>query len=212
MDKIVYREVDKRDYGDLKKLINDAWHFEKYINKPKSVQHMLNANMRLALLSQNYTQVAELNGEVVGYLYGRVDGKSIPLKNLVHIPHILYHGASLFFKSRHERNLIRGFLNMIKVYMKLLKNTKSNYDGELVFFVVSSKCRGKGIGKKLLNNYLDYCRRHSVKNIYVYTDVNCNYGFYDFNGFTPRGTMPVSFDLYSGDFTFDVFIYDRNVS
>lgn len=211
MSNIIFREVDKRDYSDLKVLINDAWHFENYINNPKSVEHMLNVNMHMALLSQNYTQVAELNGEVVGFLYGRVAGQRIPLKNLIHLPYILFHGACLLLKSHHERNLIRGFFNLIKVYMKLLKNTKTEYDGELVFFVVNSKCRGKGIGKQLLNNYLDYCRQNSVKNIYVYTDVNCNYGFYDFNGFTPKGCLPVSFDLYSGQFTFDVFVYDRDV-
>ncbi len=211
MNDILFREVNKHDYNDLKVLINDAWHFEKYTNNPNSVKHILNANMHTALLTQNYTQVAELNGEVVGFLYGRVDGRSIPLKNLTHLPYILFHGACLLLKSRHERNLVRGFFNLIKVYTKLLQNTKSEYDGELVFFVVSSKCRGKGIGKQLLNNYLDYCRQNSVKNIYVYTDENCNYGFYDFNGFTPKGRLPVSFDLHSGEFTFDVFIYDREI-
>ncbi len=189
MNNIVFREVAKRDYSDLKVLINDAWHFENYINNPNSVEQMLNANMHMSLLTQNYTQVADLNGEVVALLYGRVAGQRIPLKNITHLLYILFHGACLLLKSRHGRNLIRGFFNLTKVYIKLLQNTKTEYDGELVFFVVNSKCRGKGIGKQLLNNYLDYCRRHSVKNIYVYTDVNCNYGFYDFNGFTPKGCL-----------------------
>ena len=211
MKDIVFREVNKNDYSDLKTLINDAWHFEKYINDPNSVEHMLNANMHLALSAQNYTQAAELNGKVVGFIYGRVDGRRIPPKNLAHLPHILFHGACLLLKSHRERKLIRGFLNLVRVYIKLHKNTRTEYDGELVFFVVSSKCRGKGIGKQLLNNYLDYCRQNSVKNIYVYTDTNCNYNFYDFNGFNPKGSLPVTFDLFSGSFTFDVFIYDRAV-
>ena len=210
MNNITYRQLRKCDYNDIMGLIDDAWNIDRYINKPKSKKHLLNAFMRATMLAQNYTEVAVLDGEVVGLLFGKIPKLKGFWKNIRHIVPAVYHSLCLNFR-KYDRNVLKGFVDMQNVYAKLLENIGEVYESELEFFIVNSKCQGLGVGKTLLNNYLDYCRDKGIKNQYVYTDVNCNYGFYDHNGYTRSGTMKTAFDLYSGKFEFDVFIYTRKL-
>ena len=80
-------------------------------------------------------------------------------------------------------------LNAIKVLDILLKDgetlmkDKEMYDEELSLFFIDESCRGYGVGKQLMNNYIEYCKNNNVKNVILLTDAGCNYGFYDHYGF-----------------------------
>lgn len=211
MEKVKYRKLQKNDYKQIIKLIDDAWNFDKFIDNKKSKEHMLKGFMRTALSNQNYTQIAEVDGEAVGLLFGRIPKSKGRAKSLKSMPIALYHGIYLFIKGKNERKMLQDFGKMIVAYEKLRKNTGKKFDAEIVLFIVNSKCRGLGIGKELINNYLDYCNKQKVKSLYVMTDTNCNYGFYDHMGFTKEGSQKVTFDLYSGAMEFDVFIYTMDL-
>jgi GNAT superfamily N-acetyltransferase len=210
MNNLIYRKLEKRDYPDIMEMIDNAWHFDKYTDKPKSKEHMLKAFMRGVLLAQNYNLIAELDGKAVGIICGKIPKLRGFLKNIKHLPSAVYHALCLNF-GRDQRRILLGFKDMQMVYARLLKETKTKFGGELEFFVVHSKSQGLGVGKKLLNEYLQYCKEHDVKNIYLYTDVNCNYGFYEHHGFVRQGTLPVTFELYNGKLTYDNFIYSTEV-
>lgn len=53
-------------------------------------------------------------------------------------------------------------------------------DGELSLFAVDPEANGQGVGSKLL---AELSRRYSGKNVYLYTDSNCTYQFYEHKGF-----------------------------
>lgn len=65
---------------------------------------------------------------------------------------------------------------------EMLKDLKKqfNLDGELSLFAVDPNANGKGIGTKLLS---ELSRRYSGKHVYLYTDSNCTYQFYEHRGF-----------------------------
>lgn len=211
MCEIIYRTLQKGDYDDIKELIDDAWHFDKYSDTPKTKKHILNAFMKGAMINQNYNQVAVKDGKVIGLLFGKIPQNKGFLKNIKYIPSAIYHSLHLNF-GKFRRKMAKGFMNLQKVYIELLKETKIDFQAELEFFIVHSKAQGHGIGKKLLLDYEEYCKKSGVKNMYVYTDVNCNFGFYDYNGFIRQGSKPVTFELVTGDFTFDVYIYSKELS
>ena len=43
--------------------------------------------------------------------------------------------------------------------------------------------RGNGIGKKLMNRFIDYAKQNNAKSVYLITDENCNWKFYQIVGF-----------------------------
>lgn len=57
------------------------------------------------------------------------------------------------------------------------------YDEEISLFFVDESCRGQGLGKKMMDDYMTYCREHKRKKIVVLTDAGCNYSFYEQYGF-----------------------------
>lgn len=64
----------------------------------------------------------------------------------------------------------------------LLKSTRTNFDGELAFFVVDGNQRGSGVGKQLYQQFLDYMTSENLKTFFLFTDTTCNYGFYEHQG------------------------------
>ena len=78
---------------------------------------------------------------------------------------------------------LKTFLAMTKDIDEIMKDSHL-YDEELSLFFVDESARGLKLGKKLLNNYLDYCKNNNINTIILLTDAECDYKFYDHNGFT----------------------------
>lgn len=73
---------------------------------------------------------------------------------------------------------------MLKEYKK-----KYNPDGEIVFFAADPTARGKGIGTRLLDAFSQVAAH---REIYLYTDSNCSYQFYERRGFERVGEKDIS--------------------
>ncbi|MFW5779930.1 MAG: GNAT family N-acetyltransferase [Bacillota bacterium] len=210
MTDIIYRPLEKKDFSDITQLIDDAWNFDNYIKNKKCKYHCIRAFMLGTILGQNYTQVAEMDNEVVGLIFGKVPKLKGFVKNFRHIPAALYHGY-MCYRYKEDRNMIKSFQGLLKVYKELLNKSGEEFGGELEFFIVHSKARGKSIGKTLWQNYKKFCKENGVKKIYVYTDDKCNFGFYDHNGFERKFSMPTTFDTYKGKDTFNVYFYTKTL-
>ena len=93
----------------------------------------------------------------------------------------------------------------------MLSACKEKYKGELAFFAISEKCRGKGLGKKLFQTVVDYMKSQDISNFYLFTDTSCNYPFYEHMGLTRRCEKKQIIDIKGekGDMTF--FIYDYQI-
>tara|TARA_Y100001960_G_scaffold328633_1_gene417930 strand:+ start:1328 stop:2047 length:720 start_codon:yes stop_codon:yes gene_type:complete len=58
------------------------------------------------------------------------------------------------------------------------------FDGEVNLFIVSPSLQGKGLGRKLMNRYMDFCRCNQLGRVFLWTDNDCNHGFYSKYGFS----------------------------
>jgi len=56
---------------------------------------------------------------------------------------------------------------------------KGYFDGEVSMLILDKKCRGKGIGKKLLQSVFDLAKKDNMKNLQILTDESCSYGVYE---------------------------------
>lgn len=99
-------------------------------------------------------------------------------------------------------------MKVFLVHEELLKRNDKGFDGGLTLFAVSDKSQGLGIGKNLLNLVKDYWDNNNTKQIYLFTDDKCNYGFYDYNNFKRIDNELVNVD---GE-VLDVYIYTYNLN
>ena len=78
------------------------------------------------------------------------------------------------FKDGTERNYILYLrYNTLK-----LENHSDENDAFINLLAVSPNYQGKHIGRKLIEKYLDKCRKEGVEKVYLWTDLTCNYKFY----------------------------------
>ena len=114
------------------------------------------------------------------------------------------HGKMLGFagysKDNSKKHLVRKkFYTFIKKQLykskqikdlKALKEYEDNYyyvpeelkdyfDGEISMLILDKKCRGRGIGKKLLQEVFDLAKKDNMKNLQILTDESCTYGIYE---------------------------------
>lgn len=94
---------------------------------------------------------------------------------------------------------------------QFIDSFKKEYRGELAFFAIREKYRGKGLGRKLFQAAVDYMRAQGILEFYLFTDTSCNYPFYEHLGLTRRCEKKQVLDVKGekGDMTF--FIYDYPV-
>ncbi|MDO4633776.1 MAG: GNAT family N-acetyltransferase [Eubacteriales bacterium] len=76
---------------------------------------------------------------------------------------------------------------MLKEFQK-----RSDPDGEMNFLAVDRELRGKGIGGKMVKLLR---KREPGKLLYLYTDNNCIYQFYDRKGFTREETREIEMEI-----------------
>ena len=64
-------------------------------------------------------------------------------------------------------------------YESIPKELKGRFDGEISILLVNKEYRGKGYGKKLLQEVFELAKDDGIKNLQIITDESCNYEFYN---------------------------------
>ncbi len=168
-------------------LISDTWNFNRLFPELKKDNLVNELFFDSALIGENSSQViVDENDCVYGYVFGNIAQKHRPFwHNAMRIISLFlkvsYHLVKGSFGSRKE------FIQKIQefaVVEKKIMSKKAVSDAYVHLFFVSSKLRGQGWGKKLMNSFIAECRGFGAPRLYLYTDLGCNYAFYDHTGFT----------------------------
>ena len=207
MKNIVYRNLEKGDYLQVKRLINSVWKFERFSNDAKTAENLLELYTRKTLIEQNYAKVAVCEDEIVGLLFASKKGGKRLSEKLVHVPSIMLKKLSLLFTPKENKEVANEYKKMISAYEELLDENGETYDGEMILFLVDVEYQGHGIGKTLMNDFFAVCKRSDMKKICLYTDTECSFGYYDKNGFQRKNTGYTEFDTVEGTEKVDVFLY-----
>lgn len=203
---IIYRKINKKDYKDLKYMINTNFYLYEYIKDKRILDTFLNTYLYSCLVEKTFSMVAEKDGKIIGIILGNAKNRPKDFKWVINNILMLYYIILLSIKSKIYHTDIKQYKGITKIYKKLMKDANKNFDGILTLFVVSPRYQGYGIGNKLLNYFFEYEKRNNVKNIYVYTDSKCNYRFYDRRGFKRLGK-----DVFNHKkFDLSIFLYEYN--
>lgn len=209
MDQIDYRKVREEDYTKVEELIRKTWGSKS--NHPRQIERALRkVNLYHYLSEQNYSCVAVKNGDVVGIILGRCDHLPyLPNKLKYFIP-LLVNRAKLAL-SRRGRRILRNNLAEARVDHQLLRSAKKEFDGELVLFVTDTSVQRHGIGTTLLRQFYQFMEQNNSKNIYLFTDTTCNYGYYQKKGYRQIAEKRVHYQTQRGPATEDHFLYTTSL-
>lgn len=176
------REYRKTDRKPLEQVVREAWKYDLFCS-PRTAAKMAEVYLSSCLANQTFISVAEMEGIPVGIIMGKnIESHRCPLSLRVRQ---LKSIASLYL-SREGRRVLKIFAGVQGIDKELLAAGKKEYKGELAFFAISEKCRGKGLGRKLFQEAEDYMRAQGIEEFYLFTDTSCNYRFYEHMGLVRR--------------------------
>jgi len=204
----VFREVTKNDFDKIKTMMEDAWRYQSMFDETFMGEIIVDSFLNEVLHNSSYGQVAILNEEVVGAIFGRVDKEAPTLRMLeTHMEKQLR--DVLTASKKDQETFINYFNTKEQAHEALMKNQERDYDSSIELFIVDEKARGHHIGTTLLEGIEDYFKQYHAKNTFLYTDTGCNYQFYDYKNFNQAGEYePKVFEkIFGKEFTY--FLYDK---
>ena len=173
-----YRPYGHGDLDRCAALAADAWPIASAISE--DTHSLMNAYVKSSLLLSDYTEVCCTGGEVIGFLFGLPHKKLPGLKERLELNRLFWglivgkYGPC----KRRIRFLVSFVLTLLKVEWLCLR-----FDSEVELFVVDAEHRGRGIGRSLLDHFVEHLREEDKRTVYLYTNMFCNWGFYDKYGF-----------------------------
>lgn len=201
---IVYREFQKKDSKMIEEIIIEAWKYNDLCSS-RTAHKMAKVFLSSCLTNQTYTRVALLNNEPIGVIMAKdIKSHKCPLKYKLKQAFAI---ISLYL-SKEGRNTSKIFSNVNEIDKELLNECKKEYEGEVAFFAISSKARGKGIGKKMFSDMLEYMKSKNINNFYLFTDTSCNYGFYEHQGMKRCTEKSQNFVIKGKEAKMTFFVYD----
>ena len=204
---IIIKEVTQSHIPQIKNIVKHIWAWEEMSESEEVLNATLTMYMNNVLYDSTYGRAAFVDGKMVGVIFGIMNGQYPKYRMMVE--NSMNPAIALINASNNERKAFSEYMTKINAaYAQLLKGKENNYDGTLNFLVLSKEARGLGIGKKLWLTLAEHFKSHKAKSIYVYTDSDCNFKFYEHLGFNKAGALPITIDIYGKPYSPDIFMYD----
>jgi ribosomal protein S18 acetylase RimI-like enzyme len=193
-DDVQFRDFRRGDIETCARISADAWPETANVTGSGDTVRTMKLYVEFYYYSATWLDVACVDGQVVGLLFGRIDresGISGRIRSrLGHVRVYLKLLTGRYWKGADRFKLVRSAMSDDR---SIVENSP-DADGEVMLFVVDGRFQGKGIGKALMDRFLQQARKADSKRITVSTnDIGCNWGFYDKYGFKLQGSFRDSF-------------------
>lgn len=206
-EQIILREYQETDRQALEDIIRETWKYGRFCCA-KVAKKMAKVYLNSCLIEQTFTRVAVINHIPVGIIMGKnIQKHKCPLKLRIKW---LKSIVSLFV-SKEGRKISKIFGSVKGIDEELLADCDKKYKGEVVFFAISEKCRGKGLGRRLFQTVTDYMKSQHISEFYLFTDTSCNYPFYEHLGLIRRCEKKQVIDVNDEKEEMTFFIYEYKI-
>ncbi|CAA6819004.1 MAG: Unknown protein [uncultured Sulfurovum sp.] len=177
--KEMFREYKDSDYTQCEELVNEAWRFD-YIFSPKALSDIAKLiYTKGSVLGSNYKMVVEVNGKVIGFIFGLNEHSNKPGNNILFGLGLLWKLIWIKCKKPNRNDL----LNALKVHENNRAEIVYRGRSEIILFIVGKEFQGKGVGKKLWSGFKNMSIGSEVKSIIVETNKLGASSFYEQIGF-----------------------------
>lgn len=177
--KFHFRSYKKEDYASCEALVNKAWKFDEVFKPQEFASIAKQLYTKGAELESSHSMVAEHNGRVVGFIFGRNQSTHKTKRNLAFKFGILWK----LFRLKASKPTKNELLTAMGAHEKNRSEYIPKVRSEIALFVVDKSFQGKGIGKQLWAGFMENCAESGVSEIFVETNKQGASGFYENIGF-----------------------------
>lgn len=178
--KKIFRKYKESDYLECEELVNRAWDFDGNLQPSEFANLAKYVYTQGSVLSSNHFEVVEIDGVVVGFIFGRNERKQKTSNSLLFGIGVFWRLLWLKFSGKKEKSkLVKALVTHEKNRSKLVLKGQS----EIILFVVCETFQGKGLGKQLMANFLESCGNSGVNTVVVETNQQGAGSFYEQEGF-----------------------------
>ena len=205
MSDIIIRDITADDIPAIKDVVREVWDWEGFLEDDAVIDACVAVYFSPVLHEATFARAAVLNGKVAGVIFGVADGEAPCYKHLLEdlTPYII----TLMQAKKSDRLAICEYITRLKnVYTELIDGIEDDYDGTLDFLVLSKAAQGKGIGKQLWLALKDYFDEKNSSKVYLYSDNECNFAFYERQGFNRRREKDIL--LYDEEDVSEQYLYE----
>jgi len=211
MNDVIIRDFEEKDLSALKVLIVEAfgegWNLRRFDQSEDYFQALLEVYQSMFLNSSTFGKVAMLGEKVVGAVLASAKGETEKFRLLQ--TDVAPNTLALLAAPEAERQDIAEHLSVsFQTIGHLLESRVGAYDGSLEFIAVSTQAQGLKIGKTLWDEAATYFNSKNVKSVYLIVDSDCNFGFYDCNGFSKADEKEAVYSYTTGQKISTVFVYE----
>lgn len=211
MSDVEYRAYREEDAPRAKALIDEAFYISRYAGGAGPLlDSALEVYLRQVLLGSTFSEVAVLDGQVVGIVTGRIKGEP-------YLPHRMRNRLLMFANIAKalaigikKWRVIVQYVDFDRAYTKLRPiavEKKGDLGDELTVFAVDSATRGTGIGGRLYNDFCEHLRSAGHNAYYLYTDSLCSVGFYEKRGMERTAETEIQLDVTDLPSKVGVYLY-----
>ena len=201
---IKIKSLERKDHSKVIDFAIHGMNFNRYVDS--NTELYLYGRYFLYLELKRATQVlaAYVDDTLVGVLMASMDGepkkygsflRNLYVKLVDIVMKIAYKNGTTSYDAANE--------SMLKSYKK-----RENPDGEICFLAADPAILGKGIGTKLLD---ELSKREKGKQVYLFTDNNCSYQFYERKGFVLSEEKKIEMEIHGKITPLTCFLYSKTL-
>jgi len=201
---IELRELNKKDYDKVIDFAIVGMHFERYTQDEKLLKLYGRYFLYLEMGRASQIICAYENDKLIGLIMADIYGEE---KYKLNILQKLYRNVIEFIMNKIMKGPSSPYDEANKAMLDEYKKD-NKVDGEICFLAADPNIHGKGIGTLLLK---ELEKREKGKNIYLYTDCNCTYQFYEHKGFERVGEKEIEMDIAGQNVPLTCFLYAKKL-
>lgn len=176
----------RSDLSQIEQLTTDMWYAEYTPEVGNALSHV---DVEHCLARATFARVAELDGEIVGFILASIAAHTSKASELRHTARMARSALTLLADEAGRRGLDE-FMRIARVDNQLLRDA-GPFDAEVVLFVLAPAARGHGLGKRMFGAVMEYFAANGIDEYFLYTDTTCDYTFYEHRGLERRGALPL---------------------
>ncbi len=203
--RIELRELDRKDYKRAIEFAVKGMHFNQYIENKAELY--LYGKYFLYMEMQRATQMiaAYMGEKLVGLVLADVSGEPKRYQSI-------WKGCYVKFVELIMKFIVKEPDHPYKdANRKMLQNYKRKAvpDGEICFVAADPDLNGRGIGSCMMK---ELEKREAGKRLYLFTDSNCTYHFYEHRGFEKAGSQDILLQLGGKKVPLTCFLFSKQIS
>lgn len=211
MSEVSFRNFSHHDLTRCAELAVDAWPIASVMVLPEDTTKLMCGYVEIGRLSSTRLELAYVNGEIAGFIFGRVACEVKLVDELIAAGSMILMGIRFLFDKYGRISRPLTFLQKFFATERKAKLHAPSSEAEVVLFVVSSAHRGRGIGRMLLERLIEHAKSKGAKTVSLYTDPLSNWKFYEKMGFQRYHTFEDDLHTYFNGKITPGFVYSKAV-